>query len=1091
MAVTRGSDDHDGTELPHGGPAPLPSPAPTPAPVSNSIRDSTIHGPVIMAGSIGDLRVTVQQVTPVAPSQQVVGRIPLLASAFQSRTATREAIERARRGSETVVLTQLLSGAGGVGKSQLAAYYAGQAVAEGIDVVVWADAGDASAVTGVYARAAVAVRAPGVVGDVASTEQDAECFLNWLAGTERSWLVVLDNVTDFGAGGLWPSGSRNGNGRVLATTRRRDAAASAAGRTLVDVDRYSGEEAAAYLRERLTQAGRAQLLDDRADELAEALGRLPLALGHAAAHMINTGCTTGAYLTLLTRRSHSLDTVLPASADAENYGRPVTAALLLALDAAQRQEPRGLAVPAMRLAAVFDPSGHPRELWTTEAVTRYLTRHRTIPPEAAEPGRRRGRRRGKAAGAPVSADEALRAVAVLHNYNLLSDQGPAAGSRAVGLHALTARAALDTTPDHGVLYRVAAAGLVELWPAEDHTDRELAAALRSSTDTLAELAGDGLWRPDSLPVLYRAAESLFDAGLFGAAVAQWERIAAKARDTRGHRRLETRIAQGQLAVSCLAAGRAEDAIGILETLLGNHRRSAWRRHPDLIAARANLVDAYRSVGRTEEAVRWGEQVVAASERLRRPRDPELLSRRSSLAGAYFESGRTGEAIAMLEQILVETERLLGPDHPDTLTARHNLASCYGRTGRRDEAIRLEEQVVAAAPSRFGAEHPHHLSARSSLGASYTKAGRTEEAVDELERVVADSERVLGAEDQQTLTARAHLAEAYARADRTGAAVTLLEQVLAVEERLLGPDHRTTHTTRSNLAVHYAKADRVGDAVTLQQRVLADGERLLAPDDPNTGVARGNLVYLLLRRGRERLPDDPQAALWDTVAALDAAGPLLAADPGGTGWVPESAYRLAADAFNHRRQPALATEFRQWAWRRHDRSRHPAAAASDAAVRIRRALAPTHPAAQLPELRGSHHQAMRAADQGSRATALACVVAAVRDRPSLADAYLPSLAWTLDALTARPPDPGSQAELLPAVAEAVEATASLDSIPSDAHLCDLALNLTSLALWLHLLDRTGQARSAAEDAHDAADALPGIPGLRDHTSAVLSWIRAAN
>lgn len=1085
--MTGGSNDQDGNGLRHGTPTPRPTPAPPPAPVSNSIRDSTIHGPVIMAGSIGDLRVTVQQVTPVAPSQQVVGRIPLLASAFQPRTTTREAIERARRGSETVVLTQLLSGAGGVGKSQLAAYYAGQAVAEGIDVVVWADAGEVSAVTGVYARAAVAVQAPGAVGNFASTERDAECFLNWLASTDRSWLVVLDNVTDFGAGGLWPSGSRRGNGRVLATTRRRDAAASAAGRTLVDVDRYTREEAAAYLRERLTQAGRAPLLDDRADELAEALGRLPLALGYAAAHIINTGCTTGAYLTLLTQRSHSLDTVLPTSADAENYGRPVTAALLLALDAAQRQEPRGLAVPAMRLAAVFDPTGHPRELWTTEAVTRYLTRHRTAPPETAEPARRR--RRARTAAAPVSADEALRAVAVLHNYNLLSDQGPAAGARAVSLHALTARAALDTTPEPGVLYRVAAAGLVELWPEEDHADRDLAAALRSSTEALAELAGDDLWRPGSFPVLYRAAESLFDAGLFSAAIVQWERIAAKARVLRGPRRMEAVIAQGQLGVSCLAAGRAEEAITILEALLRDRHRSAWRRRRELLTARANLVSAYRDVGRTEEAVWWGEQVVAASERLLGPRDPEVLSRRSSLAGAYFQSGRTGEAIGMLEQVLDETERLLGPDHPDTLTARHNLATCYGRAGHQDAAIRLEEQVVAAAPSRFGAEHPHHLSAQSSLGASYTKAGRAEEAIAVLERVAAESERVLGAEDRQTLVARAHLADAYAQAGRTGAAVALLEQVLVLEERLLGPDHRTTHTTRSNLAVCYAKADRVGDAVTLQQRVLADGERLLAPGDPNTHIARGNLVYLLLRRGRDQLPDDPQAALRDTAAALDAAGPLLTTDPGGAGWVPETAYPLAADAFNHRRQPTLAAEFRERARRRNDRSQHPAAAATDAAVRIRRALAPNRPTAQLPELRGSHEQAMRAADQGSRAAALAWVVIAVRDRPALADAYLPSLARTLDALTARPPDPGSQAELLPAVTAAVEAAAALNSIPSDAHLCDLALNLTSLALWLHLLDRPDQARTAAGDAHDAADALPDIPALRAHTSAVQAWLRA--
>lgn len=74
---------------------------------------------------------------------------------------------------------------------------------------------------------------------------------------------------------------------MLVTTRLRDAALSGGGRTVVAVDTYTVGEAKAYLTARLAGEGMAHLLDDHVKALAEALGRLPLALSHAAAYMTN------------------------------------------------------------------------------------------------------------------------------------------------------------------------------------------------------------------------------------------------------------------------------------------------------------------------------------------------------------------------------------------------------------------------------------------------------------------------------------------------------------------------------------------------------------------------------------------------------------------------------------------------------------------------------------------------------------------------------------------------------------------------------------------------------------------------------------
>ncbi|MFC5666018.1 NB-ARC domain-containing protein, partial [Kitasatospora misakiensis] len=519
--------------------------------VSNRIENSPVHGGVYQAENLTVNHTHNHLEPPPGPVTWPVrvGTVPPLASAFQPRPGLREEIDRARERHTTVVLTQVLSGGGGVGKSQLAAACAGRAHAEGVDVLVWVNAAETAQIIAAYATAAQRVGASGADGQDA--ESDAGVFLDWLAVTDRSWLVVLDDLTDLeGAGPWWPRPPATERGRVLATTRRRDALVSGGGRAVVDIGTYSEDEALGYLGERFTAAGAAHLLDDHAGELVETLGLLPLALAHAAAYVINEGVDCATYLGLFTDRASRLTALLPPGADTDGYGRQVTTSLLLTLDAAGCREPVGLAAPAIRLAAHLDPAGHPDTLWATEAVTHYLTTHRTPAPD------------------PVTPDQARAALRLLHHYALLTHDTHDS-NRAVRLHALTARAARETTPHTEIPATVHAAAdaLRDIWPEHEHTARDLTAVLRTNTDTLAAHAGDLLWQPDGHPVLFAAGHSLTAVGLFGGAVAYWQRLAADAERLLGGDHRDTLLACGNLAVSYYQAGRTSKVTGLLERVL--------------------------------------------------------------------------------------------------------------------------------------------------------------------------------------------------------------------------------------------------------------------------------------------------------------------------------------------------------------------------------------------------------------------------------------------------------------------------------------------------------------------------------------------
>src|ERR1700733_8836613 len=97
------------------------------------------------------------------------------------------------------------------GKTQLAAAFAESLwQSGGMDLLVWIEATSRAAVLSGYATAMAAATGR---DQASSCESVAAQFLGWLGETSRSWLVVLDDLTDAAdLDGLWPVGPA---GRLL------------------------------------------------------------------------------------------------------------------------------------------------------------------------------------------------------------------------------------------------------------------------------------------------------------------------------------------------------------------------------------------------------------------------------------------------------------------------------------------------------------------------------------------------------------------------------------------------------------------------------------------------------------------------------------------------------------------------------------------------------------------------------------------------------------------------------------------------------------------------------------------------------------
>jgi len=657
--------------------------------------------------------------------------LPPVAASFTGREDELEAIDEALGVADRALVTQAIAGLGGVGKSQLAARYV-QTRADAYDVVAWIRAEDG----GTADLAALAGRL-GVEVDGLAPAERAQLALDQLANCDQPWLLVLDNVAS--ARQLAPLLPRGSGGRVLVTSRDRSLRQFG---PLLELHVFDEHTATDYLMQR---AGRPRDADD-ARKLARALGRLPLALSHAAA-FCQDGTSFAAYAALLD--DLPADKLFTEGPD-EFYERTVAATWRVSIEAATARAP--MALDVLEMAAHLGPDAIPKGLFDELADT-------------------------DSAAARKSLTDALNALA---RFSLA-----AVDDETVGVHRLLQKVVRDDVSSRGErhpmrrgLAAVSAAfpadeelDLPENWPAcERLRAHALAlAAVLPAEDEQARLLVALLNRVSRYLVRVGARSRATDV----AATARDYAMDALPRDD------PTRLnADEHLAVAYHEAGQSVKAIAIYEPLLADRQRSIGAEHGNTLRTRNNLANAYRAAGRVDDAIALRESLVADSERILGPEHPGTLSTRNNLANAYHEAGRTDDAIALHRGLLHDRERMLGTDHPDTLSTRNNLAIACRAAGRPNDAIAILEPLLIDRERILGPDHPDTLSTRHNLANAYQTAARTADAITLYEPLLTDRERVLGPDHPDTLSTRHNLANAYQAAARTADAQRLQQSAPA-------------------------------------------------------------------------------------------------------------------------------------------------------------------------------------------------------------------------------------------------------------------------------------------------------------------------
>lgn len=640
-----------------------------------------------------------------------------------------------------------LTGLGGVGKTSLAVEYAHRHASD-FDVVWWVDAQQADTVPAQIGELGEALGLP-----VGAKPPEVCSELRQRGGR---WLLVFDNAEDVQV--VRPYRPADGRGRVLVTSRRPGWRSVG---EAVEIAPLARAESVELL------SGRVQGLDAAtADQIAELLGDLALAVEQAAAYCEQTATPASTFARQLADR---LDEVIEIGEVAERPG--ITVATLWEFSVAQLAAQTPAALELLELLAFCGPEPVPVDLFAGRSILL-----------------------GDGPLAAAAADE----LAWIRTVGALVAIGLAGRDTAtVSVHRLVQTTTRRRTSDG----RRAEVLAILLWLLlTDLPD----ALLRSPQ-------GWPRWR-ELLPHV-RAVLALTPDPAPGPVGAVAVGAETQGAETPGAVPVGAQAAAGppppdaapELSLLCVQAGmylrehgRPAEALPLLRRGLRVSESVCGPRHSVVGGIQNSLALVLLDLGRAQEALPLLRRALAVAEAVHGPRDPRVAIALVSLGGALQDLDRAAESLPLYERALAIDEAAYPPHHPEIGTDLNNMGILLQKLGRHQESLPLIERALAIAEAAHPADHPEIASRLNNLAWTLQHLGRPEDALPLYQRALSLAETVYSPGHPVVARRLSNLALTERTLGRTGQAVRTLRRALAIAEGAYPPDHPDVAILRRNL-----------------------------------------------------------------------------------------------------------------------------------------------------------------------------------------------------------------------------------------------------------------------------------------------------
>jgi tetratricopeptide (TPR) repeat protein/transcriptional regulator with XRE-family HTH domain len=733
---------------------------------------------------------------PVPPSQDVPPpwNVPHLRNLyFTGRESTLDNLHETlnTQGTGSLIHNVAISGLGGIGKTQCAVEYAYRYGYE-YRAVLWVQADSYKSLVSDFVKLAALLNLP--EKDEPDAKKAIDAVKLWLQ-THSHWLLILDNADDLDI--VHDFLPMLGEGHILLTTRSQATGTSIKG---IELEKMGREEGTLFLLCRAKLIDESASLEDapvnerrEAEEIAQLLDGLPLALDQAGAYIEENGCSLADYLNLYRLRGASL---LKRRGAFGRRGYPDSVATTWSLAFERVQQSGTPAADLLRLCAFLHPDAIPESM---------------IIAGAAELG---------PALQGIGEDPFLLndAISELRKYSLVR-RNPE--TKTLNIHRLVQtilkdmldREAQQTWAGRAVCMTERAfpnPKRVESWP--------LCQLYLQHAQVCCELVeGWDMNFPEAARLLRRTGVYLYERGQYAEAEQLLRRaLVLREQNLEG---IDPDIAESltDLGILYYIQSKFDRAEALLVKALSISEQAPDPNHPGVAESLMGQAWVYKTQGKFELAEPLLQRALEIREHHYGTIHVDVAEILNELGVLYNDQRRFELAEQFYRRALTIFEQVLEPDHPFIAGSLNNLAVCYRKQGKFEQVELLFQQALTLLEQVKGPDHPDVATGLNNLARTYADQGKLEQAEPLFQRALILREHAFGADHPKVATTLHGLAKLFHAQGKCAEAAELFQRTLAIREESLGPLHPEVASALRDYARVLRDLGREDEASRMEER----------------------------------------------------------------------------------------------------------------------------------------------------------------------------------------------------------------------------------------------------------------------------------
>jgi tetratricopeptide (TPR) repeat protein/transcriptional regulator with XRE-family HTH domain len=754
----------------------------------------------------------------VAPASGQIWNVPFRRNPFfTGREEVIQCLHAHLQTDKRAVLTQAITGLGGVGKTQTVLEYAYRFRAH-YQAVLWISAEIREQF---FADLAALTHVLELPERAQTNQQRIAAVQRWLK-EHTGWLLILDNLEDPGLVEQWLP---DGPGQVVITTRLQATGTLA---TPVELAVMPSAEGIAFLLRRTKLLSPETPLEgvpeaerSQAEAIVTLLGGLPLALDQAGAYIEETGCSLGDYLN---RFSYQQSILLQRRGKlALDHPAPVSTTFALAFGQAERTSKA--AADMLRLCAFLSPDAIPEEILVKGAAHLGPTLEAVV----------------------ASSVELDLAIAVLRSFSLVNRQPQ---MHSLSLHRLVqtvVRESMDAETARQwrerAVYAVNAA-----FPSVEFANWQQCERLISHARLcLPLMKQEEMNTVEAAELFYKTGCYLFERVSYTEAEPYHRQALIIAERCLGAEHLTVADILEKLAQVLIQQAKSKEARPLCERVLHIRTQNLGSDHLLTAETLNNLGELYWKQGDYVQAEALCRQVLSIREQQLGPEHPDTIDCFNNLAWISWRLGKYAQAEYLASQVLTLNEQKLGASHPLLATHLATLISIYQSLGKYTQALSAGQRALAICEQHFGPDHQRVRFVLDGLTSVYLSMENYAQA-----EALSLRALTIQAPDGRPVMALNNLASVYVGQGKYEQAEPLYREALMRWEKVMGPTHIRVAEVVRNLASLFLMQGRYEESESFYQRALDIHVQSLGKSHPETAKVLAGLAELSRQQGKQQL-----------------------------------------------------------------------------------------------------------------------------------------------------------------------------------------------------------------------------------------------